>query len=45
MLDVELEVGSEQAAKETGEKKSSEAPPKPASIKPPAEATAGNGAS
>jgi cytoskeletal protein CcmA (bactofilin family) len=40
----ELEVGSEQAAKETGEKKSSEAPPKPGSIKPPPEATAGNGA-
>ena len=41
----ELEVGSEQQAKETGEKKNSEAPPKPASIKPPPEATAGNGAS
>jgi cytoskeletal protein CcmA (bactofilin family) len=40
----ELEVGSEQQAKETGEKKGSEAPPKPASVRPP-EATAGNGAS
>lgn len=41
----ELEVGSEQPAKEAGTK-SSEAPPKPASIKPPPEATAdANGAS
>ena len=39
----ELEVGTEQAAKETGAK-NSEAPPKPSSIKPPPEATAGNGA-
>lgn len=36
----ELEVGSEQPAKETAAKKPSEAPPpKPASVRPPAEAT------
>lgn len=41
----ELEVGSEQAAKETAAKPS-EAPPKPASVRPPPEATAeANGAS
>jgi hypothetical protein len=43
--DCELEVGSEQPAKEKGAK-SSEAPPKPTSVRPPAEATAeANGAS